>query len=645
MLTLFRDFIRSKFALVIIGLLILSLALFGVPDFFGSLFGGNLGNSLAKAGPNRIEVEQVDRAANEIVRNDQMEARRQADETGGEMRQTITKQDLAERGYLAQIIGQEIDRQTRDAYLNKMGLRVGKTEVMERIRAQNAFKDSFGKFDRQQYGDAIRRAGYTRESEFESVTATNINLANARVGLQLGVQPTDGMTDIWTIYLNESRQVRYFSFGADDLPEPVSEPTEQDIADFYANRKTSLMPPERRQFSVLAVTPSDFRHKVNLTEQDIRNEYEARPQAYSFADQRVYTALRFESPEAAFAALEKLNAGDAEDSVGGDLRTGLIVSDPSRSANGNANAQQLFSAEIGTWLVGRNGQSLLKVTEQVAGERMPFEEARSIVRSDLIKSRSERLFEGAYDTIEDARLSGRPLEDLADVIGAPVITYPPVTRQGLTEDGQPILNLITLGSALEEGFTLFEGSVSQQLETTNTQFLIRLDRKFDPTIPPLDSVRENIRATILAERQQEALSNYASGIEARLASGDSDLAQEAEALGVELLSSPDGGITRMAYNDEDNYDPRFLNSLFAAAQDESFVVDLESRRAIGLVSEISLPDQETLDAARTQSAARITPGIVQDLDNSFLMMARQNVKVKENPQMIEAYLNEYLGQE
>lgn len=644
MLTLFRDFIRSKFALVIIGLLILSLALFGVPDFFGSLFGGNLGNSLAKAGPNRIEVSQVDRAAQEIITNDQIEARRQAEETGTEMRQTITKQDLAENGYLAQLVGQQIDRQTRDAYLNKMGLRVGKTEVLERIRNQSAFQDSFGKFDRERYGDAIRRAGYSRESEFESVTATNINLANARVGLQVAVEPTDGMSDLWTIYLNESREVRYLSFGPENLPEPVSQPTDQDIADFYESRKTSLLPPERRQFSVLAVTPSDFRHKVNVTDEDVRNEYEARPQTYSYPDQRIYSALEFESPEAALAALEKLNNGDAEDNVGGELTTGLTVIDPRRVANGNPDARQLFSADIETWQLGGNGQKLLKVTEQVAGERMPFEEAKSIVRSDLIKSRSERLFEGTYDTIEDARLSGRPLEDLADIIGAPVITYPPVTIRGLTEDGMPMINLITLGNALEEGFTLFEGSVSQRLETPDAQYLIRLDRKIDPTIPPLESVRESIRATILAEREQEALANYSAGIEARLSAGDTDLAQEAEALGVELMSSPDEGISRIAYT-QDRFDPRFLNALFDAKPNERFVADLEDRRMIGVVTEISLPDQDALEAARQQSTARLASEIRQDLDISFTLMARKNIKVQENAQMIDAYLNEYLGQE
>ena len=95
MLTVFRNLIRSKVALVLIGLLILSLAVWGITDIFKP----GLGASLVKAGNRTVEVTDVDRYANNFVRSQQNQGN------------DVTKQDLVQSGRLDQIINLLADRQ------------------------------------------------------------------------------------------------------------------------------------------------------------------------------------------------------------------------------------------------------------------------------------------------------------------------------------------------------------------------------------------------------------------------------------------------------------------------------------------------------------------------------------------------------
>ena len=103
MLTVFRNLIRSKVALVLIGLLILSLAVWGITDIFKP----GLGASLVKAGNRTVEVTDVDRYANNFVRSQQNQGN------------DVTKQDLVQSGRLDQIINLLADRQLTAAYLRR----------------------------------------------------------------------------------------------------------------------------------------------------------------------------------------------------------------------------------------------------------------------------------------------------------------------------------------------------------------------------------------------------------------------------------------------------------------------------------------------------------------------------------------------
>jgi peptidyl-prolyl cis-trans isomerase D len=324
MLTLFRDLVRSKVALVIIGLLILSLALFGVPDFFGSLFNQNLGTSIMRADSRRLEAADIDRFANNIIQNDRRNAEAEAAQTGAEPRATLTKIDLAESGQLSQIINLLSDMEIRGAYIDKLGIGASKQELADWIRNVEGLQNPVTSgFDRDQYAQFVQQRGFNSESQFEDALMTELSFDNVRAGLDAALQPPAGMSDLWSVFQSESRNIAYFTFSLSDLPEAIERPSDEEILTFYNERQDLLMEPERRQFSVIAITPEDFIHKVTVSAEDVRNEYEAQIFKYSGPATRTYSMLYFENSEAAQKALGELGAGEPLESVGGVLVEGL----------------------------------------------------------------------------------------------------------------------------------------------------------------------------------------------------------------------------------------------------------------------------------------------------------------------------------
>lgn len=649
MLTLFRELVRSKFSLVIIGLLIASLALFGVPDFFGSLLNQNLGNSLTKADSHRLEISDVDRVVDRIIRDDQQKAQAEAEQTGEDVRDTISAQALAQDGSLNQIIDQLSDQNIRIAYVEKLGLMAGQDEIKDLILSNDIFRHEItGEFDRTIYQENLARVGYNRERDYEKALRSDVSLDNVNMGLSSALRPTKGMSDLWALYDDESRNTAYFLYSIEDLPETASRPTEEEVTDFYYERQDILTAPERRQFSIIAVNAQDFEHKVTVTDEEVRNEYEAQIAKYSGPATRTYMLLSFDTVDQARTALGELGGGTDQNSVGGVLSEEFTAVEPKGvSAGSDPYARDVFSSPMGAW-VGTiqtlDGKfALVKVTSEIAGEPYAFEDVQEFVRRGLIQSRAKRLYSRSIDDIEDAIGAGFTLEEMADILGSPVYTYPPVDQRGYTEDGLPLINLMMLPGALQEGFQLFENENSPRMDAVTSQFIIRVDRVVAPYVPDLEEIREDLTESLYLQRQSEALDAYTAAAEERIKSGEATITTEAAILNKEVIRPPEA-ITR-ATGEQLGYPQQLLGPMFGAALDEPYSVNLQGVQILGVVEAITLPDEAALEANRSVSDANVLVLINRDLRQGFAILASQNVDIQINNPMIQAYLDQYLEQE
>lgn len=634
MLTLFRDLIRSKVALVLIGLLILSLALFGVPDFFGSIMGKNLGSSLMRVDSRTLEVSDVERYAQRIVDVDR-------NQEGN-----LTRQKLADTGQLDDIINLLSDNQIRAAYIDKLGVNAAKREGADWVRNVSGIRDDItGEFDPVLYAQFVEQQGFDRETTFERVLLDDISFTNVREGLKAGLSPTNGMADLWSVFQAEARNFAYFTFDVDDLPEPVVAPTKDEVLNFYNERQDILQSPERRQFSVIAVRPEDFFHKVTVEDEDVRTQFQAQIKRFSGPSERTFTLVVYPDATKAQTALGRLLGGETPEMVGG-----VVLEDQAAiegESTDTAFEKRLFSAPPGSWvgvITLQNGQSaVFQVTSEKPGEPKPFESVKDEIEQELINSRAKRMFDRVINDIDDSVGAGLPLVEMAGILGSPVYTYPPIDNRGRTEDGLFVRNLAALEGAIPYGFQLFPGETSDRRDGENVHFVIRLDRVIDPFVPPLEDIETELTEALFLNKQSEAQADYAESAMERIRSGAATITTEAIALGKDVTRPP-VAMTRMSGQSQ-GYSQAALGQIFNAKLDEPFSAPLQRGSFIGVVEDIRIPEESELVSLRNASVAEIAPLLGQELENSFTVIAQKHVNIDLNPAQIDAYLQTYKSDE
>ena len=628
MLTIFRNMLRSKVAIIVIGLLILSLSVWGLSDIFSP----KLGNSLVKVGNRSVEINDVNRIADgQLDRINQNGT-------------SYTRQDLADAGQLSSIIGALANREIVAAYFDKQGLTASEEAVRDQIRQNPSFRsDINGGFDLSLYQTFLSNRRMT-ENEFIRSMTDDLTIVSMNDGMFAALKAPDALKDLLAISQAEARRIAYMVLSPDNLPEPVADPTDDEIQAFYNEQQAALTQPERRGFSIIAVQPSDYIHQVSVTDEELRNDYEAQIRRFSAPPTRTYQSLVFSAEESARSALGRLQGGENMSSVASRFGASVLPLETSQQTEITSPVvgSAVFSAPVGLWMgplsLPDGSWALINVSEEVEGAPDPFEAVKLTIRDEMIQLKAERQYSNSFDDIDDAVGSGSTMDELADIIGSPIYTFPPVDRNGRTEQGETLRNLVEIEGALDYGFELYADETSVRQDAGETQFIIRLDEIVAPRVPAIDELYDDLAQVIKARKIQEAMTTLGEDIVTRLSDGTAFLTTEAEKLGVEVTRPPEALTKTSAQNS--GFSREALVKVFATNLDAPFMVALQNGLFIGVVEAIELPDAATLAQLRISNDAEVTSSLRSDIEQSILFLARDSVEFQMNPASIEAYIKD-----
>lgn len=628
MLTVFRNLLRSKIALVFIGLLILGLAAFGITDIFAP----GLGNGLARVGDRSIEARTIDR---------EMDA--QLDQINQQSGQVFTRQDFADSGRLYQLFGMELNRQIMSEYLDQKGLRPSQQEIADRIRQIPAFRSQINEgFDINNY-ERFLSSQNMRESEFVQSIEDQEALKAMAEGFAGALEPTNAMAELATAYGNETRRIAFMVITPDQLTDEITDPTEEELQAFYTTRQGNLLQPERRAFSIIAITPDDFIHRVEVTDEEIENEYHAQISRFSAPSRRTYDSVVFPTESAARAALGRLLADEDMDAVMTSLSG---VPAPTESSlkteiQNSELANAIFDTPLDLWtgpielVDGR--WVVVFVKEEIAGEQQPLEAVSSILEDELKMLKAQDAYLDSFEDIDDAAGSGLTLSELASELGTPLYSFPPVDNQGVTKDGTQVRMLASIEGALQYGFDLYPDETSFRQDAGETQFLIRLDETVPGYLPTLDEVRDDLVEDYKLQQQAQGLRALTDEITARLDEGGF-LNAEADALGVDVIR-PSQPLVRSVPG-QSGFQAAAIEQVFSVELDKSFVLPRNDGIAVGVVESIQIPDASTLSAISTTTKSQLTEQLTAELQNALFAVAREEVSLSINDAQIDAYIQE-----
>ena len=643
MLTLFRNLLRSKFALLLIGLLMIAMAAWGVTDIFTPRVGDNLG----RTGDRVISVNSFDR---EIERFLQRMAAQQTDPDADRP----TKLALAEEGQIPLYFDVVLRRQALLAYAADQGLSAAESSART-IMTEN-----------RQAVQANIRQSQGRETAATILEDIQGQLTNSYLGLGTiaALQPPSAFAELFFAHRDEVRRVAYFVIDEDDL-DPIPEPTDEDLETFFQTNLPTYEEPEYRTVSVLHVTFEDFRHLTPVTEADIRDEYERNIRVYSAPQrERDIAQLVFDDRAAALQASGLLGAGLTPQEVA-DQTGALSVAVTKlvrEDLSDNTYRDDLFSSMEGTvagpieqnglWTVGR-------VEAIIPGAPLPFEAVSDDIERELQLAGADARFTQVLDEIDDARGAGSSLEEIGQSVGVPVLTLPAVNQGGRTRDGGFGLLPVSIvredeggerfdadafREALELTFSLFEGETTQRvLLPDQTFYYLRVDKVDAPRTPELDELRDELRLAWRQTKREEAYDTLAADIEARLEAGTAFIDQEAATLGAEVVRIPEG-VDRNILPGE-VFPPQAVSELFATKPGEAFVSELNNGRVIALVESLERPDRARLATlAATDRAGDRASAIESDLEFALQQAILSSVEIEENRPLLEAYERQLRGE-
>lgn len=382
-------------AKILFAVLVVSFAIWGVNDMFRG------GSNTTVAWVGKAEISSV-------------EFQRLYQSWAGAYQVTTPAEAESLANYLLQqlVLAAALDDQ---AIQLKLG--VSREGLAQAIYADPAFQMGTGVFNETVYRDLVARnwgneALYLAEERRPAELREQVRRAVAEVGADL----PETYQRLLHEYDNERRSVLYATISAATLG-PPPEPTEEEVATYYAQNAGNWAAPETRTVNLFELTPATLADPAAITPEEVAAEYARQlptlggPESRHIWWQQNLTAEQAAAIEARLAAGATFNdllaAGEIAPLDAGTVERGYFTE--------RAIAQTVIDAAFtlpagGTAIAaGRFGPTLVHVAEIVPSTAPPLAEVEADIRQDLAEAKVAPLIADLWEEIEDARAGGATL--------------------------------------------------------------------------------------------------------------------------------------------------------------------------------------------------------------------------------------------
>lgn len=527
MLQKLRDKTSGWIATVILGLLIIPFAFFGMESYLSQrvdTYAARIAQppswwtSAPEAWPLTLLWKTHEIDSNEFRQRFETARMRARDEQGDAFDAKAFESVENKRKVLDEMIDEQVMRMTAD----RDGIVVSDGEVRDAIQQVPDFQVD-GKFNADRYQLLLgSQSPPQTPREFEQ---------KIRDGLQYGLIPsrlavsafaTDREVDRLLRLLGEQRDVSFVAMPP--VPADTAPVTPAQIEAWYKANASMYRRPETVRLEYVEVDGSKLPAPV-IDEALLRKRYQEQSAKYTLAEQRSVAhilvqvaadasdgdkkaaearaktlATQARAAGADFAALAKANSDDAgSKDKGGDL--GLM----SKGGLPGPFEDAAFAMKVGEVrgpVKSDFGWHVIKVNEIRAGNQQPFEAVRAQLEIELQQSEGERAYNELTGKLVDAVYKNpSALAPAAQALGLPVQTTTPFTRNGgagIASD-QKVVRAAFAETAIQDR------TASDTIELAPNRSVIIRVLEHSPEAPlPMASITDGVVAAIRADRQRKA---------------------------------------------------------------------------------------------------------------------------------------------
>lgn len=510
MLSKFRGRTAGIITPVLMGLLILSFAIWGV----SGIFTGYNADTVAKVGPGEIDATEFSTAYQNQVR-----------QFSQQFGQVITPELSRTLGLSDRVMGDLINQELINVQADQFGMGISNEKLGATIVAIPQFQGANG-FDVNQFNYVVQQSGMS-VPEFEDLVRTSEVTRQLQSGVSGGVKvPTVLYRSVQEL-TGEMRAISYVALTPEMAGE-IPAPTDDELNAFMSETRGQWRTPEYRGITTLAARAADLADPAAITPDEVKAEYDRQPARFVVAEKRQVAQIVYTTEAAAAADLARITGGETFDAVfaapGGNgsaidlglvARSGLL--DP-------AVADAAFALENGAVspvVDGRFGYLLVRVSQIVPEVVTPIETVEPTIRAEIAARLARDRALDLYETIEDARAAGQSFAEIGATFNLPVTVVPAVSRAGNGPDGVKIEGLPEQTALLAAAFESDVGLENDPLSTEDGGYLWYEVTSLTPARDQtLDEVREAVTTAWREDKVATALVDKATALAARIRAGE-----------------------------------------------------------------------------------------------------------------------------
>lgn len=575
---------------ILMGLLIIGLAGFGAVNLSGNI------RTIGTVGDKSVSVDQYARQLAQEIRSVEQQ-------TGQQLPMTQVQAIGLDRAVLQRIVR----ARALDHEASQIGLSIGDVALREEILEIGSFQGLDGSFDREGYALALRQSGMT-EAEFETSLREEASRALLQGAILGGVTMPSAYAETLVNFVGEQRSFTWSALDAEALDAPLEAPSADDLRAFYDENNDLFMLPATKRITYVLLTPDDLLATIEVPEDQLRAEYDARIDQFNQPERRLVERLVFADQESADQAAANLEVqGTSFEALVEDR--GLALADIDLGDVGrlelDAAGEAVFAAETGD-VVGPLptdlGPALFRVNGVLPAQSTSFEEARENLQAELASDAAVRAVEARAQEFDDQLAGGVTLEQIAEETEMQLGT---IDWTAETTDG-----VAAYAGFREAAATLTADDFPQiaQLDDGSI-FAMRLEESLEERLATFEEAAEDVSAALQAQRTVEALTAKAMALVPTLGAESAF-----EAAGLDAIIETDQ--TRRAFISGVPGD--FMTQVFDMAEGDVTVLPNDASVVIvrlDAITPASASDESNALLARLE--ADMNSALAQDLFNIY----------------------------
>lgn len=556
MLNFIRERAQGWIAWVIVGLLIIPFALWGINEYFGS------GGKLVAATVNGVEIDQQEFQRSFYERRSQMQ-----EMLGKQYDSRVFDPQLRQR-----VINELVEQELLLQNAHEMNYRISDQSVVATVQSIEAFQEN-GVYSPDRARQVLRSQGLS-PAAFEQRVRRALLASQLPSGVSSTALVTDAALDHLIRLQDQKREAAYLRVSLKHFEDPA-DANEQAVDRYYEDHRDRFMTPEAVSVEYIELNAAELALDEKPSEDALREYYQSHSSQYVVPEERHVRHILITLPEGAgedevaaarkkaqalrqriengesFQALAKEYSQDPGSAAqGGDLGfigRGMMEPDFEQAAF------SLEAGQVSEPVLTSFGFHIIRVDEIRPQQAKPFEAVRDELLQAYRRDMAERRYYELADKLTNlAYESPDSLSEVAKTLGLSLKESPFFSR----ESGKGIFADPPVVAAAFSDEVLHQGYNSEPIEVGEDHVVVLRVKEHHEAAPrPLAEVADKIREILIREQARERARTAVDGLLQRLRASESRAAVAKE-LGAKWEQS--GSIGRRAAG----LDPAIAEALF-----------------------------------------------------------------------------------